>query len=162
MCIQMFWCPPTHTQKKPRWYPRLQLHPPTLSYLIGDWILQLTVFLNEERESCWSLLHELGWDITHPWVSSGFLHDSCQGVQQQAVVCHFSPTGCHQTVPTGAQTLDHTCKSCEQQWACITGLKFHWFVVFHVVGFTGQVWALFMNTFTSSTLQLSFTVSVKT
>jgi hypothetical protein len=34
--------------------------------------------------------------------------------------------------------------------------------VFHVVGFTGQVWALFMNTFTSSTLQLSFTVSVKT
>lgn len=47
---------------------------------------------------------------THPWVLSGGLCDSCLEDQQQVVVCHFCPTGCHQTVSKGAQIVGHTCK----------------------------------------------------
>jgi hypothetical protein len=135
---------PLPIQKKSWRYPWLQLPLPTLSHLVGDSVLQLRVFLNEERDRSWSQLHKLDWGFTNPWVRSGCLSDSCQEDQQWAVVCHFCPTGCHQTVPTGAQTLDHTCKPCKQQWAYITGLKFLWFVIFSMVGVTGQVQTLFL------------------
>lgn len=47
---------------------------------------------------------------THPWVLSEGLYDSCQEDPQQVAVFHFCPTGCHQTVSKGAQTVGHTCK----------------------------------------------------
>lgn len=57
---------------------------------------------------------ETGLDsaTTHPWVLSGGLYDSCREDQQQVAVCHFCPTGCHQTVSRGAQTVGCTWNRC--------------------------------------------------
>jgi len=60
----------------------------------------------------YEMRQETGLDsaTTHPWVVSGGLYDSCQEDPQQVAFFRFCPTGYHQTVSKGAQTVGHTYK----------------------------------------------------